>query len=142
MRTSLSRVAALLLLLLFLALAPHSARASAMSDFQARLAQTQWNVQALEGLVKGQRPSTRAVATPEAIDSFLVLLSENVAGLTAAAGARVTDEQRRVFAEGLRSAATQLRDLAPVASHRGLAAAASEIARLEAACRLALPDAG
>lgn len=137
MRNPFPRLAVAVVLL---SMAPFSASASSVSDFQARLAQTLWNVHAVEGLVKAQPASSRAVSTPEAIDSFLQLLGENVAGLTATAAARVTDEQRRMFAEGIRSAATQLRDLAALSSHRGLTAAASEISRLEASCRLALPD--
>jgi hypothetical protein len=132
------KVLASFFLLLFLAAAP--AGASTVSDFQARLAQTQWNIQALEGMVKAQRASNRAVATPEAIDSFLQLLAENVATLNAYAAAKVTDEQGRVIAEGLRSTATQLRDLGALTSHRGLSAAASEVSRLETSCRLVLPD--
>jgi hypothetical protein len=129
--------ASLFLLALFPAAA---AEASTVSDFQARLAQTHWNIQALEGMVKAQRASARAVPTPEAIDSFLQLLAENVAALNVYAAAKVTDEQGRVIAEGLRSAATQLRDLGSVTTHRGLAAAASEVSRLETTCRLALPE--
>ena len=126
------------LLLVLLAASPLAA--SSMSDFQARLAQAQWNIQSLEGMVRAQRASSRTVATPEAIGSFLELLAENVGALTAFSSAKVTDEQRRVIAEGIRSTAGQLRDLSAMVSHRGFSTAAAETQRLEASCRLAIPD--
>jgi hypothetical protein len=114
--------------------------ASPMSDFQARLAQTHWNIQVLEGITRAQRASRRAAPTPEAIDSFLGLLAENVGALTAFASAKVTDEQSRVIAEGIRTTAGQLRDLTALISNRGFSSAAAEAQRLETSCRLAIAD--
>ena len=114
--------------------------ASPTSDFQARLAQTQWNIQVLEGITNAQRASRRAAPAPEAIDSFLALLAENVGALTAFSNAKVTDEQGRVIAEGIRTTAGQLRDLTALMSNRGFSSAAAEAQRLEASCRLALSD--
>ena len=125
---------------LLLLLAASSLKASPISDFQARLAQTHWNMQSVEGMVRAQRASSRAVATPEAIGSFLELLAENVGALTAFSSAKVTTEQERVIAEGIRSTAGQLRDLSAMISHRGFSNAAAEIQRLETTCRLAIAD--
>ena len=126
--------------LLFVVFAAPPLTASAMSDFQARLAQTQWNIQSVEGMVRAQRASSRAVATPEAIESFLDLLTGNVGALTAFSSAKVTDEQGRVIAEAIRSTAGQLRDLSAMISHRGFSGAAAETQRLEASCRVAIAD--
>ena len=126
--------------LLFLLLTSPSLAASPISDFQARLAQTQWNIQSVEGMVRAQRASSRTVATPEAISSFLELLTENVGALTAFSSAKMTAEQGRVIAEGIRSTAGQLRDLSAMISHRGFSNAAAEMQRLEASCRLSIAD--
>ena len=120
--------------LLFL-LTGRPASASPVSDFQARLAQTNWNLQTVERMVKAQPLSSEAVPTSEGLDSYLTLLSENVAALTRSTSARVTNEQRKVFAEGLKSAAAQIKDLTSMAGHRGLTAAASSLALLETNCR-------
>lgn len=136
MRRVLTTIASLLLVLF--AAAPMTA--SPVSDFQARLAQTLWNIQSVEGMVRGHRASSRAVATPEAIGSFLELLVQNVGALTAFSSAKVTTEQERVIAEGIRSTAGQLRDLSAMISHRGFSSAASETQRLELSCRVALGE--
>lgn len=136
MRRVLTTIASLLLVLF--AAAPLTA--SPISDFQARLAQTQWNIQSVEGMVRSQRASSRAVATPEAIESFLELLTGNVSALTAFSSAKVTTEQGRVIAEGIRSTAGQLRDLSAMISHRGFSSAAAETQRLEASCRVVIAD--
>ncbi len=114
------------------------ASASPISDFQARLGQTSWNLQTVERMVRAQPFSSETAQTPEALDSHLTLLSENVTVLARAASARVTNDQRRVFAEGLKSAAAQIKDLTSMAINRGLAAAASSLALLETNCRVAI----
>lgn len=114
------------------------AEASSVSDFQARLAQTNWNLQATERILRGFELSAVAQPTPEGLGSYLTLLSENVTALTALATPRATDEQRRVMAEGLKSVATHLKDQTSLAQNRGLNAAASVLSRLEASCRSAI----
>jgi hypothetical protein len=134
------RFATVVVLVVMLASAAAPLAASPMSDFQARLAQTRWNIQALEGMARAQPASRRAAPTPEALDSFLGLLAENVGALTAFSSVKATDEQARVIVEGIRTTAGQLQDLAAVISHRGFTGAAAEAQRLETTCRLAIAD--
>ena len=91
-------------------------------------------------MVRAQRASSRVMATPEAIESFLELLTGNVGALTAFPSAKVTTDQGRVIAEGIRSTAGQLRDLSAMISHRGFSGAAAETQRLEVNCRVALGE--
>jgi len=123
---------------LFLLLDVSIVRASAVSDFQARLTQTLWNIQQTEIIVRSLPLSTASMPTPEGLASYLGLLSENVEALTRAGAGAATDEQRRVMAEGLKSVATALRDLAALAANRGLTTAASTLAALETSCRAAM----
>jgi len=78
------------------------------------------------------------VPVPEALGSYLTLLSENVSALASAASARVTDEQRKAMAEGLKGVATQLKDFTELANNRGLTPAASAFSVLETSCRSGL----
>ncbi|MFN2386060.1 MAG: hypothetical protein ABR576_07205 [Thermoanaerobaculia bacterium] len=134
------RVQTILFSVFLLAFSAALLPASPMSDFQARLAQTQWNIQIVEGLVKRQRASRREASAPESIESFLQLLAENVGALTAFSSSKVTDEQSRVIAEGIRTIAGELRDLTALISHRGFSSAAAEAQRLETTCRVAIAD--
>ncbi len=111
-------------------------RASAVSDFQARLAQTIWSAQQTESILRTLPQSATAVSTPEGLASYLALLSENVAALGAAGTARAsTDEQRKAAASGLGMVATALHDQTALAGHRGLLGAAAILSELEENCR-------
>jgi hypothetical protein len=112
--------------------------ASPVSDFQARLAQTAWNLHQTEALLRAQPQSSgAAAATPEALGSYLALLSENTSALNALTTQKMTDEQRRVMAEGLRSIGGALRDQVSLANNRGLNAASLALSLLETNCRSA-----
>ncbi len=118
---------------------PPALRASPTSDFQARLAQANWCLHQTEAILRAQPLSAVPVPTPDALASYLTLLSENVAALSAAAAAaRVTDEQRKIMAEGLKSMAAGLQDGSSLAGNRGLTAIASSLAGLETSCRSAM----
>lgn len=132
------RRAAILSGALFLCAVAEAGRASVMSDFQARLAQAAWSLQAVEGILRAQPLSPVAVPTPDALASHLTLLSENVSALAAASSVRATDEQRKTMAEGLKATATQLKDLGALAVHRGLTQASTTAASLESSCRAAI----
>lgn len=112
--------------------------ASAISDFEARLTQTSWSLQHMEGLLRAQPHSAVPLATPEALVSFMTLLSENATALTGHASNRGTDEQRRIMAEGLKAVATTTKDIASLATNRGLTALASALGALETSCRSAI----
>ncbi len=114
------------------------AEASLISDFQARLAQTTWVLSQTEALVRSQPHSAVPVSSPEALASYLTLLSENVTALAATAANRGSDEQRKVMAEGLKAIATSLKDQASLSGSRGLTATASALGVLETSCRNAL----
>lgn len=123
---------------MLLGAAAEAALASVMSDFQARLAQTAWSLQTVEGILRAQPLSQVAVSTPDALASHLTLLSENVSALVAASSSRATDEQRRTMAEGLKGMATQMKDLSALGMHRGLTVPASTLLSLESSCRAAI----
>jgi hypothetical protein len=108
---------------------------SPSSDFQARAAQTQWNLLMCEGIIRSLPPSAAAVPTPEGLSSYLALLSENVAALTTTPMSRLTDEQRKTFVAGFRAIAMTLKDLSSLAGNRGLSSAASTLTVFEASCR-------
>jgi hypothetical protein len=127
-------VAAVLLLL------SETAYGSIVSAFQARMAQTLWNLQTVEGQVKAQPVSSRPASVPEMLRSFVELLSENVGALTARASAPATNEQKRVMTDGLKTVAASLRDLSSMSAHRGLSEVASELSNLERDCRLLLAE--
>jgi len=112
--------------------------ASPISDFQARLAQTLWCMGQAEAILRSQPESSVPVPTPEALTSYLTLTSENVAALAEFASAHVSDEQRRIIAEGLRAAARTLRDELSLANNRGLTGASATISTLESSCRARL----
>jgi len=132
------RRVAILCGVLLLGTAAEAALASVMSDFQARLAQTAWSLQTVEGILRAQPLSQVAVPTPDALASQLTLLSENVSALAAASSSRATDEQRKTMAEGLKGMATHLKDLSALAMHRGLTVTASTLLSLESSCRAAI----
>jgi hypothetical protein len=117
-----------------------NASGSTVSDFQARMAQTLWNLQAVEGQLKAQPISSRQAAAPEMLRSFLELLSENVGALAARASSRATEDQKKLMWEGLKTVAANLRDLSSMGAHRGLAEVASQLSDLEKDCRLILAD--
>lgn len=119
-------------------LAPAASSASPVAEFQARLAQTYWNLQAVEGLVRAFEIGSDLQPTPDALAAHLTLLSENVAALDALAAARLTNEQKRLVADGLKGVAGRLKDQTVLAVNRGLGAAASTFAQLESSCRSAI----
>ena len=112
--------------------------ASPASDFAVRLAQTVWSLQQVEALVRTMPQSTAQTATPETIASYLALASENVHALTALATEKLTNEQRRVLAEGFKSVASLLRDESALAANRGLGSVGAGLSALETTCRAAL----
>lgn len=116
-------------------LLPGPLRASPASDFAARLAQTGWSLQQLEGLLRALPQSAVATPTPEAVVSYLALVSENVSALAAESAERTTDEQRRVMGEGWKALASLLKDQSSLATNRGLIAVASALGSLETTCR-------
>ena len=111
---------------------------SPISDFQARAAQTQWNLLMCEGIIRPFPPSAVAAPTPEGLSSYLTLLSENITALTAIPTSRLTDEQRKTFVASFRAIATTLKDLSSLAGNRGLASAASALTLFEMNCRSAI----
>ena len=119
-------------------LLPAALSASPASDFAARIAQTVWSLQQVEALVRSLPQSSREMPPPETVTSFLALASENVHALSAIALEKVTDEQRRVMTEGLKSVASLLRDQAALAANRGLSPTAAGLSSLETACRGAI----
>src|SRR6266545_1093610 len=116
-----------------------SARASTLSDFQARFTLTSLCLGQSELVLRGQPVSSGETPTPEAVDSWIALVSENVGDLaqTASRGG-VTNEQKKTMAGGLNAVAAILRDHAALAHNRGFEAAASTLAALEATCRSAI----
>jgi len=126
---------ALLPVVVSILLLPQSAfAATPMADFEARLAQTHWNLQAVEGLVRSVEVGSDTQATPDALSAYLALLSENVASLTSLAVAKMTTEQKSVVAASLKSAAGRLKDQSLLAGSRGLAGAVSALQQLESNC--------
>ena len=127
-RALFSLVASVLLL-------PQSAFAGTpIADFEARLAQTHWNLQAVEGLVRSVEVDSETRPTPDALLAYLALLSENVASLTSLAVGKMTTEQKSVVAASLKSAAGRLKDQSLLAGSRGLAGAVSALQQLESSC--------
>lgn len=116
-------------------LADGALRASPVSDFQARFAQTVWSAQQTEAILRTLPQSAMSVSTPEGLASYLALLSENVAALTGAASRAATDEQRKAVAEGIGVVATALHDQSALAGNRGLLGAVATLADLEESCR-------
>src|SRR5215813_13266388 len=129
------RIGALLFVLFLFFGSSRGLVASTISDFQARLAQLLWCLGQAEAILRSQPESSVSVPTPEALDSYLILASENTAPLTGFASARVSDEQRRIIAEGLRTAARTIRDEVSLANNRGLTGAAATLSALESSCR-------
>ena len=126
---------ALVPVVVFLLLLPQSAfAATPIADFEARLAQTHWNLQAVEGLVRSVEVDSETRPTPDALLAYLALLSENVASLTSLAVAKMTTEQKSVVAASLKSAAGRLKDQSLLAGSRGLAGAVSALQQLESNC--------
>ncbi|MEP6800859.1 MAG: hypothetical protein ABJC07_02900 [Acidobacteriota bacterium] len=120
-------------------LGARSASASLPSDFQARLAQTVWAAQRTESMIRALPQSSTPVSPPDGLSSYGALLAENVTGLTALATVRLsTDEQRRVFAEGLQSIISMLHDQTALATNRGLSSFVSHLSSLEESCRTSL----
>jgi hypothetical protein len=116
-------------------LAPHfSLAATPMASFEARLAQTHWSLQMVEGLVRSIEVDSDTQSSPDALSAYLALLSENVAALNSLAAANMTTEQKRVVAANLKSTAGRLKDLALLAGSRGLAGAVSSFQQLESSC--------
>jgi hypothetical protein len=108
--------------------------ATPIADFEARLAQTHWNLQAVEGLIRSVEVDSETRPTPDALSAYLALLSENVASLTSLAVAKMTAEQKSVVAASLKSAAGRLKDQSLLAGSRGLAGAVSALQQLESSC--------
>jgi hypothetical protein len=108
--------------------------ATPIADFEARLAQTHWGLQAVEGLVRAVEVGSETQPTPDALSAYLGLLSENVGALNALAVANMTTEQKRVVAASLKSTAGRLKDQALLAGGRGLAGAVSALQQLESSC--------
>lgn len=108
--------------------------ATPIADFEARLAQTHWNLQAVEGLIRSVEVDSETRPTPDALSAYLALLSENVASLTSLAVAKMTTEQKSVVAASLKSAAGRLKDQSLLAGSRGLAGAVSALQQLESSC--------
>lgn len=131
---TISRRALFFLAVSFLLLPQASFAATPMAEFEARLAQTHWNLQAVEGLVRSVEVDSETQPTPDALSAHLTLLSENVAALGSLAVANMTTEQKRVVAANLKSAAGRLKDLALLAGSRGLAGAVSALQHLESSC--------
>jgi hypothetical protein len=108
--------------------------ATPIADFEARLAQTHWNLQAVEGLIRSVEVDSETRPPPDALSAYLALLSENVASLTSLAVAKMTTEQKSVVAASLKSAAGRLKDQSLLAGSRGLAGAVSALQQLESSC--------
>ncbi|MEO8349792.1 MAG: hypothetical protein ABI610_12840 [Acidobacteriota bacterium] len=132
MTSSYRVVASLVLSVLLLPRAAFSA--TPIADFEARLAQTHWNLQVVEGLVRSVEVDSETQPTPDALSAYLALLSENVASLTSLAVVKMTTEQKSVVAASLKSTAGRLKDLALLAGSRGLAGAVSSLQQLESTC--------
>lgn len=129
----------LLPLVVFLLLLPHATfAATPIAEFEARLAQTHWNLQAVEGLVRSVEVGSETQPAPDALSAYLALLSENVASLTSLALANLTTEQKRVVAASLKSTAGRLKDQSLLAGSRGLAGAVSALQHLESSCLAAM----
>lgn len=122
----------------FLLLPRAAFAATPIADFEARLAQTHWNLQAVEGLVRSVEVGSETQPTPDALAAYLGLLSENVASLTSLAVANMTTEQKKVVAASLKSAAGRLKDESLLAGSRGLAGAVSALQQLESSCLAAM----
>jgi len=118
----------------FLLLPRAAFAATPIADFEARLAQTHWNLQAVEGLVRSVEVGSETQPTPDALSAYLALLSENVASLTSLAVANLTTEQKKVVAASLKSTAGRLKDESLLAGSRGLAGAVSALQQLESSC--------
>ncbi len=120
-------------------LVTRSASASLPADFQARLGQTVWAAQRTESMIRALPQSSTSVSTPDGLTSYAALLAENINGLNALATVRLsTDEQRRVFAEGLQGIISMLHDQTALATNRGLTSIVSHLSSLEEACRTSL----
>lgn len=111
-----------------------AASASPIASFEARLAQTQWNLQIVEGLVRSIEVDSETQATPDALAAYLALLTENVGALNSLAAANLTTEQKRVVAAHLKGMAGRLKDQALLAGSRGLPGAVSSLQQLESSC--------
>lgn len=108
--------------------------ATPIADFEARLAQTHWSLQAVEGLVRPIEVGSETRPTPDALSAYLALLSENVATLNSLAVVSMTTDQKRIVAASLKSTAGRLKDQALLAGGRGLAGAVSALQQLESSC--------
>jgi len=126
-----------LAVLAFLA-AAHNASASPVTDFQARFVQTTWCLAQVEALVRVQPLSAVPVTVPEAIVSWMALVSEDVTGLVQASPGGATDEQKKVIATGLKTTAATLQDLSSLARNRGLDATVLTLDALGSSCRMTL----
>jgi hypothetical protein len=112
--------------------------ATALSDFQARLAQTVWSVQQSEAILRTLPPSSVSVSVPDGLASYASLVTENVTALTSNATVRdLSDADRKAMADGLNAVAVLLRDQSALAANRGLATGLG-FAPAEQACRAAV----
>jgi hypothetical protein len=109
-----------------------------MASFEARLAQTYWNLQMVEGLVRAVEVDSETQPSPDALSAYLALLAENVGALNSLAAASMPIEQKRVVAASLKSTAGRLKDQALLAGSRGLAGAVSSLQQLESSCLAAM----
>jgi hypothetical protein len=110
----------------------------ATEDFRARQAQTLWNLQVIEGMVRPMPDPGSERPTPPALAAQGRLLSENVGALQRIDLTAATDEQRRQAAEGWQAIAVQLRDLAGLSRNRRLDRFAQLLTELETRCRSSL----
>jgi hypothetical protein len=110
----------------------------ATEEFRARQAQTIWNLQVLEGMVRPMPDPGSERPTPPAVAAYGRLLSENIGALQRLDLAGATDEQRRQAAEGWQALAVHLRDLASLARNRRLDRFAQLLTELETRCRTAV----
>ena len=109
-----------------------------MEDFRARQAQTSWNLQVIESMVRPMPEPGSERPTPPAVAAQGRLLSENVAALQRVDLTGATDEQRRQAAEGWQAIAQHLRDLAALSRNRRLDRFAQLLTELETRCRTAI----
>lgn len=112
--------------------------ATPMASFEARLAQTHWSLQMVEGLVRAIEVDSETQPAPDALSAYLALLAENVGALNSLAAANMPIEQKRVVAASLKSTAGRLKDQALLAGSRGLAGAVSSLQQLESSCLAAM----
>jgi hypothetical protein len=111
---------------------------SPVAEFEARYAQTQWNIQVVEGILRSVEFGSDSQSTPEALAAHLALLSENVSALTSLALSNLTSEQKRFVALSLKMIAGRLKDQALLSGGRGLLGAASSFNQLETSCLVAI----